>query len=192
MDATFTVLFDANVFFGAALRSLIVQLAGNGLFRARWSSAIHEEWTKAVLAQRPGIDPDRLRGVAAQMDRAVPECLVTGHEPIISSLLLPDPGDRHVLAAAIASRADCLVTFNERDFPRETLQPFHIHTSHPDRFLMDIDRLGDGALMAAAREDFAHYKRPPLSVDAYIERFRKAGVPNTADYMQRMQVLLQP
>lgn len=134
--STFTVLFDANVLFGAALRSLIVELSTTGLFRARWTQDIHDEWISAVHEKRPEIAIGKLQSVAGQIDRAVPNCHVTGYEGIIPSLSLPDPDDRHVLAAAIVGHAECIVTFNESDFPPEILAPYQIHTRHPDLFCL--------------------------------------------------------
>ena len=148
-------------------------------------------WIVAVFAKRPDINAERLRGVAAQMDRAVPECEVTGFESLISSLVLPDPGDRHVLAAAIACHADCIVTFNQRDFPHETLAAYSIRSCHPDCFLLEIAGLDSEAFLTAIQDDCAHYKRPPLSVDEYIARFRQAGVGDTADYLSRSSIFLQ-
>ena len=191
MISTFTVLFDANVFFGAALRSLVVELSTTGLFRARWTQDIHDEWISAVHEKRPDIAIEKLRSVAGQIDRAVPNCRVTGYESIIPSLSLPDPGDRHVLAAAIVGHAECIVTFNECDFPPETLAPYQIHTCHPDRFLLEADGLDDGILIDAARTDLAHYKHPLLSVDEYVDRLRRAGLSETAAYLSRMRVLLE-
>jgi predicted nucleic acid-binding protein len=114
--STFTVFFDANVFFGARLRSVIVTLAQTGLFRARWSDDVHREWMRAVVEKRPDLTLEKLEPTRRAMDRAVPDCLVAGYEPLIPSLTLPDPDDRHVLAAAIAARASVIVTFNVTDF----------------------------------------------------------------------------
>lgn len=191
MISTFTALFDANVFFGAALRSLVVELSTTGLFRARWTNDIHAGWITAVGGKRPDIDEQRLRQVASSMDRAVPDCLVPGYQGLIAALSLPDPDDRHVLAAAIVGRAECIVTFNEKDFPPDVLTPYGIYTCHPDRFLMQADGLDDGVLVDVARADMAHYKSPPLSADAYIDRLRRAGLPEASDYLQRTRVLLQ-
>lgn len=192
MISTFTVLFDANVFFGAALRSLVMELSTTGLFRARWSREIHAEWIAAVNEKRPDIAVTQLQRVAAQMDRAIPGCLVTGYESLIPALSLPDERDRHVLAAAIVGHADCIVTFNEKDFPPQVLAPYGIHTCHPDRFLLEADGLDDGILIDAAHADLAHYKNPILTVDEYIGRLRLAGLPETAEYLQRTRVLLEP
>ena len=51
------------------------------------------------------------------MDEHVPDCLVTGYEPLISGLSLPDADDRHVLAAAIHVGASLIITYNLSDFP---------------------------------------------------------------------------
>jgi predicted nucleic acid-binding protein len=56
------------------------------------------------------------------MNAHVRDCLVGNYESLISSLSLPDPDDRHVLAAAIRARADVIVTFNLKDFPAEALE----------------------------------------------------------------------
>ncbi len=50
------------------------------------------------------------------MDKHAEDALVTGYEGLIEGLHLPDPDDRHVLAAAIRGRADVIVTVNEWDF----------------------------------------------------------------------------
>ncbi len=72
------------------------------------------------------------------MNDAVRDCLVTGYEDLIASLSLPDPDDRHVLAAAIRADADVIVTYNLKDFPAETLAPFDIEAQHPDDFLVSL------------------------------------------------------
>jgi len=67
----------------------------------------------------------RLERVAELMNCAVADCLVVGFEPLEAGLTsLPDPNDRHVLAAAIHSGAREIVTFNLRDFPDAVLGPY--------------------------------------------------------------------
>jgi hypothetical protein len=192
MISTFTAFFDANVFFGARLRSLVLELSKSGLFRARWSEHVHDEWIAAVLAKRADIDPIKLRVVRQLMNEAVPDCLVTGYEELIPSLSLPDPSDRHVLAAAILGSASVIVTFNESDFPQETLSPFGIHTRHPDLFLLETEGLDPGSLVRALECDRRRYRNPPLTVDQYVGDLRRAGLPRTADYLDRLKVLIEP
>ena len=190
MPSTFTAFIDANVFFGARLRSLMMEVAATGLFRARWSPDVHREWMEAVVERRPDITLADLGPTRASMDAAVPDSLVTGYEALIGGLNLPDPDDRHILAAAILCRADVIVTFNQKDFPAEELARYGIHTRSPDWFFQDVDGLDTGTMVASAARDLAHYKNPPLSVDRYIEDLKKAGVPMLAAYVDRLRVLL--
>ncbi len=70
------------------------------------------------------------------MDANVLDCLVTGYESLITSLSLPDKDDRHVLAAAIRCGADSIVTFNIKDFPKSSLEPYGIEALHLDEFVL--------------------------------------------------------
>jgi hypothetical protein len=93
MRADLTAFFDANVFFGARLRSLVMELAMTGLFRARWSEDVHREWMEAVSSRR-GLHISELDRTRKAMDRAVPDCLVTGYEDRIDLYSL-SYGDCH-------------------------------------------------------------------------------------------------
>jgi predicted nucleic acid-binding protein len=190
MISTFTAFFDANVLFGARLRSLVIEAAKTGLFRAKWTEQIHHEWMDAVLRQRPDITLERLERTRRAMDRAVPDCLVSGYEPFIPTIVLSDPDDRHVVAGAIAARASVIVTFNIKDFPQDVLAPFGLHAEHPDDFLMDVENLGTGMLVQAVLADWNHYKNPPLTLDAYLEDLVRAGLPKTAAYLKSLKVLV--
>jgi predicted nucleic acid-binding protein len=118
--STFTAILDANVLFGIRLTSLLMELAVSGLFRARWSLDIHREWMEAVHTKH-GIPMCELDYRRQCMERAIPDGRVDGYEPLVNGLMLPDPNDRHVLAAAIRCNADVIVTFNESDFPLRRL-----------------------------------------------------------------------
>jgi hypothetical protein len=108
--STFTAFSDANVFYGARLRSLVVELAQTKLFRARWSEHVHDEWIRNLLRNRPDLSAASLERTRRSMDASVLDCLVTGYAELIETLTLPDPDDRHVLAAAIIGRAAATVT----------------------------------------------------------------------------------
>jgi hypothetical protein len=89
-----------------------MRLALADLYQARWSNEIHDEWTRNVAADRPDISPKSLARCRKLKDAHSPDSLVTGYEPLITSLSLLDPGDRHVLAAAIHGGVKLIVTFN--------------------------------------------------------------------------------
>ena len=92
---------------------------------------------ESIARRRPELR-ERLGRTRQLMCDAVPDCLVTGWEPLVAALQLPDPDDRHVLAAAIRSHAGVIVTYNTHDFPDVKLEPFGIVAQHPDTFLMDL------------------------------------------------------
>jgi hypothetical protein len=130
-------LLDANVLYPAPVRDLMLQLAVADVFQAKWSADIHREWIEALLLNEPRRDRRALERTRDLMDTATRDCLVTGYEGLIPALALPDPDDRHVLAAAITGRCEVIVTHNLRDFPEEVLRPFGIEARHPDGFLLD-------------------------------------------------------
>jgi len=95
----------------------LIRLAGTGLFRARWTDRILDECFSNIVAARPELEGklDRTRQL---MEKAIPDARVTEYEPIAAGLSLPDENDRHVLAAAIRSGAQVIVTANLRAMDR--------------------------------------------------------------------------
>ncbi len=76
------MVYDANVLYPAPLRDLFMHLALTGLFRARWTEEIHQEWMRNVLANRPDISQEQLERTRDLMNRAVLNCLVIGYEEL--------------------------------------------------------------------------------------------------------------
>jgi len=165
----YTAIFDACVLYPAQLRDLLLSLAGTGLFRARWTDEIHEEWIGALLEKRQDIDRSVLERTREHMDRSVPDCLVTGYEPLINGLTLPDPGDRHVLAAAIKARADVIVTTNLKDFPQSALERLGIEAQHPDDFVFYQLDLNPEAALRAIGEHRARLRKPARTPEEYLD-----------------------
>ena len=95
----YTVLFDANVLYPAPMRDALMQLAVADLFKAKWTADIHREWIDALLRNEPHREKVALERTRNLMDTATRDCLITGYEALVPALTLPDPGDRHVLAA---------------------------------------------------------------------------------------------
>jgi predicted nucleic acid-binding protein len=114
---TFTVVYDANVLYPNTLRDLLIRIAQSGTVQAKWTNAILDEMAAALRRNRPDIPAEKIERLRELMNKAVRDCLVSGHEPLIEGLKLPDPDDRHVLAAAIMAGAQVIVTRNLRDFP---------------------------------------------------------------------------
>lgn len=190
MRSYYTALLDANVLYPAPMRDLFLQLAVTDVFRARWSADIHREWIEALLKREPHRDRLKLERTRDLMDQATRDSLITGYESIIPSLSLPDPDDRHVLAAAIVGHCDVIVTQNLRDFPMANLAPYSIETQHPDEFLLHHLSLAAGIFCSAVRQVRARLKNPPLSGHEYLENLIQAGLTATASELKQYIDLL--
>jgi hypothetical protein len=166
--AALTALFDACVLYPAPLRDLLMHLASTGLFRARWTDMIHEEWIGNLLKNRTDLTRARLERTRALMNAAVPDCLVTGFEPLIETLNLPDPDDRHVLAAAIVGGADLIVTSNLKDFPPDLLAPFGIEPTHPDDFVVNQFDWSPAVVCGAVKRHRESLRKRPKTVEQYL------------------------
>lgn len=126
-----TAILDANVLYPAPLRDLLMHLAVAGLFKAKWIDAIYDEWMRNLLAHRPDLSKPQLERTRELMNRAVPDALVSGYEPLVPALTLPDPDDRHVLAAAIRAGADGSSPSTERTSPSGCSQAMASRPSTP-------------------------------------------------------------
>lgn len=119
----------------ASLRDLLMYLHVFNLYQPKWSDRIHEEWMEAVLRERPDVSRSRLERTRSFMDEYAEDAKTEGFDAIEVGITgLPDPDDRHVLAAAIAAGATYIVTYNLRDFPAVALAPHGVTAVHPDLF----------------------------------------------------------
>jgi len=186
----FTALLDACVLYPAPVRDLLIETANTSVYRARWSDGIHDEWTRNVLADNPDILPEVLARTRHLMNTAVPDALVTGYQEIIPTLTLPDPNDRHVLAAAIVGRADVIVTSNLKDFPADVLQPYGIEAQHPDEFLMHQRDLDHDRFLGCVKRIRARLVNPPFTPDEYIASLRRCQLILVADALEGVRRII--
>lgn len=165
----YTALLDANVLVPIRLTDLLVQLAVDDLFRAKWTQDIHDEWMGAVQRIHPDIRLESLVRRRNQMDAKTRDALINGYESMIDSLDLPDDNDRHVLAAAIAGGCDVIVTYNLKDFPELILNEFDIGAQHPDIFLANHLYLFPGKFCAAVRKIRRRHLKKTFSISEYLD-----------------------
>lgn len=143
------VVLDACVLFPPVMREMLIGAAARGGFAPVWSERILEEWARATR-RLPGGAEAAARAEIALLRARFPEAEVAVPEELVAGLSLPDVDDRHVLAAAIASGADTLVTLNRADFPTRTLARHGVLLREPDGFLVAL--LGDGVDLAPVAE----------------------------------------
>jgi hypothetical protein len=166
------------------MRDLLLQLAVTDIFRARWTADIHREWIGALLEKQPHRDRTALERTRGMMDAATRDCLITGYHGLIASLQLPDPDDRHVLAAAIVGQCDAIVTQNLRDFPDEIITTYGIEVVHPDQFLVAQIEFEPSLFCTAVRKVRARLQNPPYSVEAYLDTLMRQGLVATVSKLQ--------
>jgi predicted nucleic acid-binding protein len=180
-----TALLDASVLYSAFLRDLLLSVATTVLYRPRWSNMIHEEWMRNLLTNRPDLNRRQLERIRSLMEAAIPDGLVAGFEPLIQTLSLPDPDDRHVLAAAIHASADVIVTDNLRDFPQAELANYQIEAQLPDEFVEYLFDLDADLVIGAIAQHRARLKRPARSPEQYIDALLQQQMSKTATLMRR-------
>lgn len=181
----FTALYDACVLYPAPLRDLLIQLAADGLHRAKWSERIHEEWIKNALSNNPSLTREKLNFTKDLMNRAVLDCVVEGYEEIELALTLPDKNDRHVLAAAIISSSDVIVTFNLKDFPKEQTGKYAIEAQHPDIFLLHLIDLNLEKVLSSLRSIRRRLKKPPYNGIEYLGLLERQGLKDSVAVLRR-------
>lgn len=190
MELPVTAVYDANVLYPAPLRDLFIRLAQSGLVRAKWTETIHEEWIRNVVKDNPQLSPERLARTKALMNEAVRDCLVTGHEALIDSLTLPDPCDRHVLAAAIKTSAEVIVTRNLKDFPAEALTRFDIEALPPDAFLVSLLDMAPSVVCAALKRQRENLCNPPKTAEELMATLENQGLTKAVERLrQRIELL---
>ncbi len=139
---------------------------------------------------RPDLTRETLQRTQHLMDQAIPDALVSHYEDLIPTLHLPDEDDRHVLAAAIKGGANTIVTFNLKDFPVDALRHLDIEAQHPDDFIDDLMDLDLATVLQVVRQQRSQLKRPPMTVQVYLDMLLRQGLVQTVNTLKHYQNLI--
>jgi hypothetical protein len=183
--ARYTALLDACVLYPLATCDALISVAAAGLYAAKWTTLIDQEWMRALERERGKPEGSFVRR-REFMHQAVPDWEVpqAAWERIAGSLTLPDPGDVHVLAAAIAAHADCIVTANLKHFPASAVADFRIQVTHPDEFLvaqLDLDYV---TVLTAFKKMRIRCRNPAFTPDLFADVFERNQLVNTAQRLR--------
>ena len=177
----YTALLDACVLYPLAMTDALLSLATAGFFAAKWTAMIETEWIRSLESRRPdlvgklGVRRDSMR--AAIPDWEVPE---SAWKSLLAGLVLPDPNDRHILAAAIAGHADCIVTSNLKDFPVAVLSVHGVEVIDPDTFIIKQWDLDTVNAIAAFKRMRSRRRKPQSSPEDFAYALEMGGLPATA------------
>jgi predicted nucleic acid-binding protein len=174
----FPVLLDTCALYPQYLCDFLLRLAEHGVFRPLWSADIMAELERN-LVEKAGIHEFQVRHRLSQMNVAFVDATISEHRSLIPAMTC-DEKDRHVLAAAVHANAAVLVTFNTRDFPPASVEPYEIEVTHPDEFLLNqLDLFPEPVRLALTRQARAML-RPPMSPIDLLEALARCGVPEFA------------
>ena len=145
---------------------------------------------RALPERMPNITKENVQAIRRLIDKTIPDCLVQSYRPLIAGLELPDPNDRHVLAAAIRCGAQVIVTCDKSHFPVEELSPYDIEAQHPDTFIIYQKEENTLAVLAQLKAARLTYNQPQLSVEEFIARFRNDEMVLTGAWLESAGSLL--
>ena len=189
--ARYTALLDACVLYPVAMADALLSLATAGFFAAKWTTKIESEWISSLEDNRPDL-VGRLNVRRDSMREAVPDWEVPelAWSPLVLGIELPDPDDVHVLAAAIAGHADCIVTSNLKDFPACILMRYGIEAIDPDTFIINQWDLDPVNAIAAFKRMRARRKKPEAGPEDFAYALEVGGLPTTAGRLRAAAELI--
>jgi predicted nucleic acid-binding protein len=180
---SFPVFLDTCVLYPATHTDTLLRIAEQGANRPHWSADVLEE-LRRNLAKIATVGPDGAARRIAAMTAAFESAMVTGYDDLIPAMTC-DPKDAHVLAAAVVSDCQVIVTFNLKDFPYESLAVHDLVAVHPDDFLLDQLDLHPTAVLAALTAQIRDSARPSLTPLTLLAALEKTGLPRFAAELRR-------
>ncbi len=176
----FKVVLDACVLYPAPVRDILLSLAAEGLFKAKWSNIIQEEWIRNLLINRTDLKKTQLNSTIKAMNVAFPDANVDGFEDLIPSINIPDKDDRHVVACAIRCNADLIVTFNTKDFPKKELSKYDLEIQKPDELISNLIDINPKLACKAFSKMVKRLKNPTKTKEEVLATLEKCGLKKSA------------
>jgi predicted nucleic acid-binding protein len=165
----YAAVLDPNVLYPASLRDTLLRFAAAEFYDLLWSERILDEAERNLVTDGR-VDESGARRLRNAMTTAFDDAIVPGEAiAALEEAMTNDPKDRHVLAAAVASEAQAVITMNLRDFPAASTEPYGIEAQHPDEFLMVLHAMDPDFAVELVRRQAADLKNPPHSVEDVLD-----------------------
>lgn len=172
----FRVVLDTCVLVPIVKADLLLTLARRAAFHPLWSSAILEELSRTIVNVNPNVTEERAEARIQAMNHAFEDAMVDGWEPLEECIVgLPDPDDRHIVAAAVRGNAAAIVTDNDKHFPSDVLDPLGLHAVTSDEFLLDVLDLSKSGMLSCLIEMVEKRKCPPVTVEDILDSLARAS-----------------
>jgi predicted nucleic acid-binding protein len=181
---SFDGTLDTCVLYPITLCDTLLRFAEDGFYRPHWSQEILDELLRNLVSQS-GLSQAAAQRRVEHMTTAFPEALVEGYQRFVP-VMPNDPKDRHVLAAAVRSGSQIIVTGNLKHFPADILREFNIEAQSPDLFLLHQCNLDPRAAAAILRRQAADKSRPPRRTAEVLTRL----VVNAPTFVHAMRLLM--
>ena len=180
----FKCVLDTNVIFPIEVRDLLFWFAHDDLYTPKWSKHIFDEWEDVM--RRKGVSETEIKKRISWADQAFPDAMVENYEGLIEGLELPDLKDRHVLAAAIKTNANIIVTNNLKDFPEDYLVTYGLAAKNADDFLTETIDLNPTTAIHSFRKLVMNRRNPDLDEFEVLASLRRNGLNDTANYLHAL------
>lgn len=180
----FTCVLDTNIIVPIEVRDLLFWFEHFDLYTVKWSKHIFDEWV--TVMERMDVPVAEIKKRIGWANKAFPDAMVQNYEQLIDSLELPDEKDKHVLAAAIKTNANIIVTNNIKDFPKDYLSSYGLSAKTADDFLTDTIDLNPDIAVKSFRKLVMNRTNPEMDEYAVLDALRKNGLKDTADYLHAL------
>jgi predicted nucleic acid-binding protein len=180
------ILLDACVLYPVSVRDILLYTADFGMYMPIWSDDIQQEWTRNALKKAKKTTLKSLQSSVRAMNRTFIGANIENYEHHIPKLILPDPDDRHVLAAAIKGDANRIITFNLKDFPSDYVASFDIEVQHPDDFICELIELDENLVKEAFALQVSVLKKTPMTITEAITALEKNNMTKTGERLRAM------
>jgi predicted nucleic acid-binding protein len=188
MKSDYFVVLDACVLLPMPLADTLLRMAETPrLYLPKWSDETLREVTKNMIAKL-NKTPEQAARRESVLRQHFPESLVEGYGPLMAAMT-NEPKDRHVLASAVASGAKLIVTYNARDFPKESLEPYDIERQGPSTFLMGLYDLEPGIVSVKLAEQAQAIN---LSLEDLLRRLQQNVPGFVAFFCEEQKIELDP